>query len=176
MPGWVLGAVVVVAAVAFLKRRRYLREAYYGAPWGGGFAGRSAWESPHPFRRHGRHGGGLRRGMLRGLFLRLDTSPGQEKAIVGALSEARERLSELKHELGGSRRDVAALIASDVLDPAALEELLARQRGVLEQLSQQLARGITTVHEVLDTEQRRELGALLADGSIRHAFRAYSAC
>ena len=181
-----LGCAIVAAAAAGLfiaaKRRRYRRLAYYygyGGPCGGpgpwgydaygpgfgraGFAGHEGhfhrrWRSP-------------KHGILRGLFMRLDTTPGQEKAIVSALDGARERLSSFKLGFKDSRRDIAALIGSDVFDRAAFEALLAEHKATLDQMSNEFLNTVATIHDALDTRQRRELGALLADGSLGHALR-----
>lgn len=149
MLGWIIGTVAVVALVATIKRRRFY--ARYGYPEIGFYGPRR----------------GLRgRGMLRGLFMQLETTPGQENAIVAALEEAFERLRDLKGDFTGTRRELAALIGSETLDRNALEALLGRQRGNLEVASAEVVRLLERTHEVLDDTQRRELGALLAEGSV----------
>ena len=172
MFGWVIGTVAVVGLIAFAKRRRHRHFAYGG--WA--YEGHGGWSEPPPFgfRRRMQHG--VRRGLLRGLFLRLDTTPGQEKAIVSALADARERFKTLQGGLADTRRELAALIGSDLLDQAALGALLSQQRDRLDDLSKELVRTLASVHEALDTEQRRELGELLADGSLGHALRPRYSC
>ncbi|MDB4988520.1 MAG: uncharacterized protein JWN04_3698, partial [Myxococcaceae bacterium] len=137
--------------------------------------GAEPWGDPRAFGWHAHHyhrrGRGSRFGMLRSLFGQLDTTPGQEKAIVAALAAARERFKSFKLELTDARRDIAALVSSDVLDEAALEALWSERRDTLDHMSKELVRTLATVHEVLDTRQRRELGELLADGSIGQALR-----
>jgi len=117
-------------------------------------------------RRHGRP-----RHLLRALFARLDTTPGQEKAIANSLSEAGERMHELRGALRSTGREVAALIGSDVLDLAALEALLAGHQATFDRVRAELVKAVSTIHEALDTQQRRELGALLSEGSLGSLFR-----
>ena len=147
MFGWIIGSVCLVALVATVKRHRYRRYGYPGVHYG-------------PRR-------GLRgRGIMRGLFYQLETTPGQENAIVAALDEAFARLRNLKGDLHGTRRELGALIGSDTLDRAALEALIARQRTQLDTASSELVCTLERIHEVLDDSQRRELGALIAEGSL----------
>lgn len=163
MFGWVIGAAAVVGMCAFARRRRHRHFAYYG---GFGGHGHGPWHEP-PVDWQGlgrRRGRGMQRGMLRGLFMRLDTTPGQEKAIVSLLAEAREHVEGIKDNLGNTRRELAALLGNDVLDKAALEALIARQRDTLDGLAKEVVRTLSGVHEVLDGEQRRELGELLESG------------
>jgi Spy/CpxP family protein refolding chaperone len=150
MFGWIVGTVCLVALIATVKRHRYGRFGY-----------------PHHFVGHYAPRRGFRgRGIMRGLFLQLETTPGQENAIVAALDEAFERLRGLKGELAGTRRELGALVGSQSLDRAALEALLARQRSNMDAATGELVRTLERIHEVLDDAQRRELGALIAEGSL----------
>jgi Spy/CpxP family protein refolding chaperone len=144
MLGWIIGSVCVVALVTTLKRRRYRYPGFHFVP------------------RRGLRG----RGIMRGLFYQLETTPGQENAIVAALDEAFARLRNLKGELHGTRRELGALIGSDTLDRAALQALIGRQRTQLDAASEELVRTLERIHDVLDDSQRRELGALIAEGSL----------
>jgi Spy/CpxP family protein refolding chaperone len=146
MFGWIIATVSIVALVATLKRHRRARFGY-----------------PHFY--YGPRRGFRGRGLLRGLFLQLETTPGQENAIVAALEQAFERLRGLKGELLGTRRELGALLGSETLDRAALEALLGRQRSQLDGASTELVRTLERIHDVLDDSQRRELGALIAEGS-----------
>jgi len=166
MLGMIFGGLCLVALIATVRRRRYWGHHAYGAlydrddsRWEGGFGG------PAMRFRRGAWGGGGRR-VLRELFIRLDTSPGQEKAIASSLHEARSRLSELRGELRSVKQEVAALIGSDVLDVVALEAVLGQQQVGFDRVRNELVRTLSTIHEALDTRQRRELGELLADGSL----------
>jgi Spy/CpxP family protein refolding chaperone len=162
MFGIILGTLCLVALVATVRGRRYARHGYGfhrswmaddGPPW------RDSWRVHHA----------RPRDLLRELFIRLDTTPGQEKAIVAALEHARERARSVKGELKETRRRVAALLGSDVLDRAALEERLSEPKAVVDTLRGELLQTLAAIHEVLDQRQRRLLSELIADGSIGRA-------
>lgn len=184
MFGWVIGTAAVVGLCAFARRHRRRYLAYYGGLNGHGpweryshRHGHGPWDEP-PLGWHGpgRMRRSLQRGMLRGLFLRLDTTPGQEKALVSLLAQARERFYTVKGDLGSTRRELAALLGRETLDSAALEALVGRQRESLTGLAQEVVQTLTSVHELLDVEQRRELGELLSDGSLGHRLRPRHGC
>lgn len=167
MLGFFIGTACLVALFATVKRRHH-GYGYQGFGergrhgWGGGFGA----GSDFGFRRRGR----MRGRMLRGLFEQLDTTPGQEKAIMSTLEAAREQLSELRPDLRKTKRELAALLGSDVLDRAALEDVLGGHQVSFDRARAELVQTMATIHEILDTQQRRELGELLADGTLGQAF------
>jgi Spy/CpxP family protein refolding chaperone len=168
MLGLILGTLCLIALIATLRRRRYARFMYYGVgPFWGGGSFRDGWgdgfgfaHGPGHFRPRGR------RRLLYGLFRRLDTTPGQEKAIVDLMNGVRERLSEARGELVAARRELAAALGGEVLDPAALEAAFRRGNEQFARLSRDVQTALAGVHEALDPEQRRQLAELLADGSL----------
>ena len=161
MLGIIFGTLCLVALVATVRRRRHGYFAYAPA-WHAAL--HDAHDAPWQPRFHPRALG--RRNLLRALFARLDTTPGQEKAIVALLDAARERARGSRGELREVRREVAAVLGSDVLDRDALEAALVRPRQLANALQQELVTLLTAVHEQLDDKQRRVLGELLADGSL----------
>ncbi|MEY4509119.1 MAG: hypothetical protein RLZZ450_1241 [Pseudomonadota bacterium] len=182
MVGLIVGAVCAAGLFAALRRRHYYRYGFGGwgrhdlrasERWGDdyerGFSRFRDGPCGGGFRRHGRRGGPRR--LLRGLFARLDTTPGQEKAIANSLYEAGERMRELRGGLRLNKRELAALIGSDVLDVTALEALLAQYQTAFDRVRSEVVTTVSTIHEALDTEQRRELSELLADGSLSSVFR-----
>ena len=160
MLGIIFGTLCLVALVATVRRRH------------GSFAYRPAWHPGfddvygvgHPSRFARRRLG--RRNMLRALFARLDTTPGQEKAIVALLDGAWERARASRSELREAQREVGALLGSAVLERAALESALAHPRRLVDDYQQELTTLLIAVHEHLDDKQRRVLGELTADGSL----------
>ena len=162
MLGLILGTLCLIALIATVRRRRYARFMGYGyAPfWGGPYDG-PGYGFGH---RHARHFRG-RRGLLYGLFRRLDTTPGQEKAIVEQMDGLRERLSEARGELIAARRELAAVLGGEVLDAAALDAAFRRGNELFGKFGRDVQAALTGVHEALDLEQRRQLAELLADGS-----------
>lgn len=160
MFGLIIGTVCLVALFATLRGRRH---AYYG--YGYDTDGTERWGCGRGVRRRAmRHHGP--RNLVRGMFVRLDTTPGQEKAILAILERARERSRGLKRELQRTRKEIAALLGSEVLDRAALEARLSEPKQVLDRAGAELVEALSAIHELLDERQRRVLGELLADGSL----------
>lgn len=156
MFGVIFGTLCLIALIATVRRRHHFHPV---GTWSGGCHG--GWERG-PWTR----GPGFsRRSVLRALFLRLDTTPGQEKAIVEIVARTRSELRALRGELARSRREIAALVGSELLERDALERELDAQTPSWQRARALIVDALTEVHTLLDTRQRRELGALLADGS-----------
>ncbi len=102
--------------------------------------------------------------MLRSLFERLDTTPGQEKAIVSALDELRGNRHLIREESGQTRAELARVVAGGLVEDASLEEMFARHDRVLAQLRVSFVEALKTVAEALDERQRKELASFLAGG------------
>jgi uncharacterized membrane protein len=147
MFGFVFGTLCLVGFVSVLRRRSWGR---YGGCGGGHLGGRH-------FRRRG--GWAMYRA-----FEALDTSPGQEKAIRGALSELRRELSELRPELDRARSHVAQTLAADRFDAPELEASFERQLASLGRIGPVLSRTLGQIHEALDPDQRRRLARVIELG------------
>jgi hypothetical protein len=114
---------------------------------------------------YGHHGGGRSwRGRLRWLFMRLETSPGQEKVIVEAADALTESFAKLRDELGPTRTAVAQTLRGEHFDASTLKETQARHDVLLEELRKTLQQSLAKVHEALDPKQRRELADILEHG------------
>lgn len=173
MFGLILGTLCLIALVATVKRRRH---AYYGGysyrGYGPRFCRHDDYRDVHDeFREYAEPRGYGRRGtrrrdLLRGLFIRLDTTPGQEKAILAIVEDAQRQMREERRALIDLRRELSAVIGSDLLDRAALDGQLALVRDRLDVVGGQAIDALAAIHDVLDTRQRRVLGELIADGSI----------
>ncbi len=147
MLGFVLGTIGLVALVKVLRRAH-----------GGhlcGYGGRS----------YGFRGPRFRgRWILRSLFERLDTTPGQEKAIVSALDRLRDERHLAREEMKDTRAAMARVIESGLVDDASFEDTFARHDRLLSQVRVSFVEAVKTIVEALDERQRKELGALLAGG------------
>jgi hypothetical protein len=104
---------------------------------------------------------GPRRWFLRGLFERLETTPGQEKAILVALDRVRDERRQVFDEVRQSRAAVARVIEGGLVDDAALEETFARHDRVLARARVSVVEALKTVTEALDERQRKELASLI---------------
>jgi Spy/CpxP family protein refolding chaperone len=145
MFGFIIGTVCLIALVKVLRR---------GHGWQG------TWGHENYASRH-RGGDGRRRWFLRSVFERLETTPGQEKAIVHALDELRENKALVRDEAEHTRSDLARVIASGFVDDTSLDETFARHDRLLAQLRVSMVEALKTATEALDDRQRKQVSDLL---------------
>ncbi|MBI5517637.1 MAG: periplasmic heavy metal sensor [Deltaproteobacteria bacterium] len=171
MLGFLIGTACLVGLCKVLRHGRSCH-----GPWGhhggcglhggcgprGGFGG---WRGEHqgPFGGGGA-GGGPERWMLRGLFQRLETTPGQEKVILAAAEELRARAGTMRDSLWGARGDVARSFRAPSFDETAVGTAFARADESHEALRRAALDAIAKVYEALDERQRRELADLIDRG------------
>jgi Spy/CpxP family protein refolding chaperone len=144
MFGFIIGTVCLIALVKVLRR---------GHGWHG------TWDHENYALRQ--RGGGRRRWFLRSVFERLETTPGQEKAIVHALDELRENKALVRDEAEHTRSDLARVIASGFVDDTSLDETFARHDRLLAQLRVSMVEALKTATEALDDRQRKQVSDLL---------------
>jgi Spy/CpxP family protein refolding chaperone len=132
-----------------------------GAPWRGGWGAR--WRGGGPF--GGPRGGIGKSFWLRAIFLRLDTTPGQEREIRAALEEMRERARDAKGGVPEAREGVARTIAGETFDVAAFEAVSARVDATSEKMKDAFSSALRRIHAVLDPKQRERLAELIAKGA-----------
>lgn len=115
--------------------------------------------------RHGRgYGGGPRRWMLRRLFQRLDTTPGQEKVIAEVLDDAEQKGWAVREQFFTARGSYARAMRGEHFDGAAVGEAFDSQQAAVEELKKSVREGMARVHEALTPEQRTVLGDLIEHG------------
>ncbi len=122
----------------------------YGYGYGGG-----GWEDeggPVDLRGRGFFG-------LRSLFARLQTTPGQEKAIKAALKELRAKGRAVKDDARGMRTDLAGALRGESLDAETLGTVASRASGAVDALRDAAIGAVLKVHDALDERQR----GILAD-------------
>jgi hypothetical protein len=148
---------IVVGVLGFMALRRARRCAYYGyscGPFGDGGPFGYGWHGHHG--RHRRH-----RMMLHGLFMRIDATPAQERAIVAEIEKLQDRLRAAKSGVHEARGDVAAALRGPMLDDAALGAALGRIDSATGQVRSAVIDALRGVHGVLDDRQRGQLADLL---------------
>ena len=172
MLGFIIGTLCLIGLIATLRARRY----GYGVGYGGygGFHGRYAPPCDSRWERPWAHRPVSPRSVMREAFVRLDTTPGQEKAIIALIESGRDEVRGRRKELAEVRREIAALIASEALDRTELDARIAVAERVFARMGETFSRTLVGVHEVLDERQRRILSELLADGSFSHG--SYYGC
>lgn len=159
MLGFIVGTLCLIGLIATLRARRY---GYAYGGWHGRYCDGS-WEHPGAHRPLGP------RALMREAFVRLDTTPGQEKAIVALMESARDEVRGLRREVAAVRKEIAALLGSELLDRAELDARIAFAEQVFSKMGETFSRTLAGVHDLLDARQRRILSELLADGSFSRA-------
>lgn len=163
MFGFLFGA-AAVATLFYVKQRRrgWARHGHCGSgghgggPWGAhwhrhghwGGDGRDDWGASH---------GGSGPFWLRGVFARLDTTPGQEKVIREVVDELRAHGRDLGAEFGRARTDLADALRADTIDATALGEAFGRHDDALDRARKAAIGALAKLHEALDERQRRLL-------------------
>ncbi|HEY8038263.1 MAG TPA: periplasmic heavy metal sensor [Polyangiaceae bacterium] len=152
MLGFIIGTVCLIGLVRVLRRGRgwHGRFGYGGHGYGHGYG---------PTR-----GSGGPRWFLRSAFERLETTPGQEKAIMAALDELRENRRVVRDEAVQTRADFARAVSSGLVDDSTLEETFARHDRLLAQLRVSFVEAVKKITEALDERQRKQVADLLEGG------------
>ncbi len=170
MLGFILGAVCVVGLAKALRRRRawhHFGYDGYGAhapacgsrsrfPWGDG--GGMDYRGPR-----GRAG----RWVLRSLFERLETTPGQERVILAAFEELQQNRQALREEAKQTRADLARAVGGGLIEDSTLEDSFARHDRLLARLRVSFTEALKKIVEVLDEPQRKHLAGWLEGGFFR---------
>lgn len=164
----VIGVVALAKTFLFRRRMRMMMgfNGYESAGHGGGSCG------PRGFGRWGgwRGGFGGHRGgiygsfWLRALFARLDTTPGQEREIRGAIEELRERARDAKSSMKESREGLGRAIAGETFDESAFESVSARFDATSEKMKDAFSSALKRIHAILDATQRERLADLVSKG------------
>jgi len=156
----VIVGVVIVKKILFRVWMRRAGCAGHGYAGGCGSHGRfgRGWGGPGGFRRGPR-------AFLRGLFVKLDTSPSQEKVIVAAVGELREAAARAKENASLAREDIARAMRADVMDEAALSSAQAKAERATNDVRVAIADALRRIHEVLDPAQRAKIADWLSHNS-----------
>jgi hypothetical protein len=164
MLGFIIGAACMVGVARMLRRRAWHGRFGYGGHAHG--CSPSMGMGPRGIGRQGpRSAGG--RWVLRSLFERLETTPGQERVILAAFDELRENRKALRDEAKQTRVDLAQAVEGGLIEDGTLEESYARHDRMLAQLRVGFTEVLKKVVEVLDEPQRKELASLLEGGFFR---------
>jgi transposase len=160
MFGLFFGTLCLVALIFTLKRGYWGGHPYLasyggrGSFRGGGHFGHPPWSRARRARR---------RWAMRWLFEELETTPGQEKAILSSLDSFRDQLEAGRGELDAARNELAQAFGGDVLDETALNAAIGRLEGMASKMRSQLVASVTEIHASLDGRQRRQAAELIAD-------------
>ena len=146
------GIIIGIAAVLGLKwvaGRRCRRHGYHGH---------------HGYHRFRRGRGRFGRSVMWHVFERLDTTPGQEKAIRSELEGLWERAHAVKGAFRQTGDDLGQAMRGGEFDRAAADAGLGAQEQALRELREAFLSALGRIHEVLDPRQREILADLLESG------------
>jgi hypothetical protein len=113
---------------------------------------------------HGRHRGFGPRAAVNAVLDRLDTAPGQEKVILGAVDAFVERARTSGREIRGTRKELAEALRGEALDEARLEQVFGRHDAAIADLRAAGVDAVRKVHGALDERQRKILSDLVDSG------------
>jgi hypothetical protein len=152
MFGFLIGTACLIGLVKVVR---------HGRGWGyGGGCGHRVGPG---FVGGGRWGGGGfgPRWMLRRLFQRLETTPGQEKVIIEAVDEVQSIAGKFRDELKQARADIASALRGESFDNDRMKVAFTRHDNLVEEIQRSVLVGLAKIHEALDERQRGELASLL---------------
>jgi Spy/CpxP family protein refolding chaperone len=154
-----LAIVIAVLGIAAMRRAHHRCHGYHGYGWSGpsghGWHGHQGWYSRH----HART-----RMILHAMFMRIDATPAQERAIVAEIERLQDRLRGAKSRVHEGRGDLAAALRGAVLDDAALGAALGRVDVATGEARVAMVDALRGVHGVLDDRQRAQLADMLDHG------------
>jgi hypothetical protein len=158
--GFLVGTLCLIGLVRAVARPRWYR---------GGFrhyGGHGGWGGPYGYGYGYGHGGGWRRGrgFLFRILSRLDATPSQEKAIIGAIDELKSSAWELRGTVRDTRGDIARTIAGPAFDDSALHAATSRLDDASQRLRAAVAGALGKIHGVLDDRQRKVLAEMIESG------------
>jgi hypothetical protein len=156
-----LAIAIAVLGIAAMRRAHRRCHGTYGYGWNGPFGGchgNAGWHG-----RHGRHHARARM-MLHALFMRIDASPAQERAIIAEVEKLQDRVRGAKGGLHDARGDLAAALRGPVLDDAALGAVLGRVDTATGEARAAVLDALRGIHGVLDDRQRGQIAELLDHG------------
>jgi len=172
MLGVLIGTVCLIGVVKTLRWGRHgggCGYGHHGGGWGRRSWGGGGWGGHQGGEEGGWGGGGWGGGggqsmFMRMLFQRLDTTPGQEKAIVAAYEEMRAATREARGEVRTTREDLAKAMRSPAVDEVLFGEMFARHDAALETLRKAGIGALAKVHDALDEKQRGRFADMIEAG------------
>lgn len=167
MLGFIVGTMCLFGLIRTLRHGRC---GHGGCGYGGGRCGgggccggrcgacpEGEGRGPGPWGRGGgRDDGAALRFMLRPIFERLATTPGQERVILDAAEAMRLRVTASREALRATAGDAAKAFRGEHFDEGVMGESFAKQDEALEATQKALFEALQKVHEALDEKQRRD--------------------
>jgi Spy/CpxP family protein refolding chaperone len=161
MIGFLIGTACLIGLIRVARHGGGCPRYGYGGGYGRGWDDDREGGHRHGF---GRRGGFGPRIFLRAAFERLDTTPGQEKAIVQAVDELRETFGKARGEFKASRSDFASVFRSASLDEASLADLFTKHDTTISATRREAVESLRKIHDALNEEQRAKVADFLENG------------
>ena len=139
MFGFLIGTLSLIGLVKVVR---------HGRGWGG----------------YGGRGRGPRQWMLRRLFQRLDTTPGQEKVILEAVETLQNQGREVREAFFNGRADFARAMSGEHFEGATVTEAFDKQQTAVDAMKKTVLENMQKIHEALNPEQRKIAAELLQYG------------
>lgn len=171
MIGFLIGTACLIGLAKVLRCRRFA----HGGGCGGCHGGRGWYV--HGSMRPARGWGFGRGALVRHLFERLDTTPGQEKAIVAALEQLQTAMQKLRPASKGFS-DLASALRAESFDEGSAAKFNVEAEQMFNSAKSAVIDALRKVHEVLDARQRGILADLIEQraGGLFGGFRPYRGC
>lgn len=154
MLGFIIGTFCLIGLIRTLKAGRH-------GGWGHGWGHHGYGCHPGDSAGRGRRRWRSKRAWLRYMFERLDTMPGQEKAILAIADQVGAMLREARSDWEKAREDMARALRAETLDQAALSDASTRLDEASQRLRETISSALGQLHELLDQRQREELADML---------------
>ncbi len=184
MIGFLVGTVCLIGFIKLARLGRRRRWGYGGNGGGGGCGGshgmHGGYGGSSGFDEHGHdHGWGGGEGpwsgrggggpfgrwfFLRRLLSRLDTTPGQEKVIKGALDDLRAAAERVRGDMKAARPEVANAIRQEQFDETLFGEISHKIDEAAQVMRRATVDAFAKIHTVLDEKQKQTLAELVEKG------------
>lgn len=148
MFGFLVGGVSLAALLCVLSGRHRRCGAFQrgvgpdGPPWG-------------------KRGGPPQRWMLRKLFRKLETTPGQEQIITEEAQAIRDAMGRFRGKWARMSGAAAHAFGDEAFDKAPLDAAISDHQAQAQRAFEQLSDSLSTIHDSLVPEQRSKLANVL---------------
>jgi Spy/CpxP family protein refolding chaperone len=156
MFGFLVGTICLIALIMVLRSEHRRNNVFWGS--------KSGFNSERWSRRHGRKGQIGRNPFLRHLFGELDTTPGQEKEIRGALDTFFSSVGEAKQSMWDTRGQLARVFRSDSFDETAVGVVIEQHDEIVDKVRRSAVDALAEIYRVLDPQQRERVARWLDNG------------
>jgi hypothetical protein len=176
MLGFVIGTVSLIALIKVLRGRRRWHHRHHGRGWGCGYTshcgpndcddyGERGWRDYRggepPWSRGDDEGGPV---LLRGLFSRLNATPGQERTIIEAFRELKSAVRQAAEAKAKGAKEIAEAMRGDDFKTENMGEAFVHLDGASETVRDATFTALAKIHAVLDERQRKILADIIARG------------